>query len=85
MFQFPRFASYAYTGSSTYGNWVVPFEIRGSMVICTYPQLIAAYHVLHRLHEPSIHHAPLITFLNLIYLYKKKMKLILSAVDLFVS
>ena len=22
------------------------------MVICTYPQLIAAYHVLHRLHEP---------------------------------
>ena len=27
-------------------------EIRGLMVICTYPQLIAAYHVLHRLHEP---------------------------------
>ena len=27
-------------------------EIRGSQVICTYPQLIAAYHVLHRLHEP---------------------------------
>ena len=27
-------------------------EIRGSMVICTYPQLIAAYHVLHRLREP---------------------------------
>ena len=24
-------------------------EIRGSMVICTYPRLIAAYHVLHRL------------------------------------
>ena len=22
------------------------------MVICTYPRLIAAYHVLHRLHEP---------------------------------
>ena len=37
-------------------------EIRGSKVICTYPQLIAAYHVLHRLHEPSIRHAPLITF-----------------------
>ena len=27
-------------------------EIRGLMVICTYPQLIAAYHVLHRLCEP---------------------------------
>ena len=27
-------------------------EIRGSGVICTYPRLIAAYHVLHRLNEP---------------------------------
>ena len=27
-------------------------EIRGSKVICTYPRLVAAYHVLHRLHEP---------------------------------
>ena len=27
-------------------------EIRGSMVICTYPRLFAAYHVLHRLREP---------------------------------
>ena len=27
-------------------------EIPGSMVICTYPRLIAAYHVLHRLREP---------------------------------
>ena len=27
-------------------------EIRGSRVICTYPRLIAAYHVLHRLCEP---------------------------------
>ena len=27
-------------------------EIRGSQVICTYPRLIAAYHVLHRLREP---------------------------------
>ena len=27
-------------------------EIRGSKVICTYPQLIAAYHVLLRLREP---------------------------------
>ena len=27
-------------------------EICGSKVICTYPQLFAAYHVLHRLWEP---------------------------------
>ena len=27
-------------------------EIHGSKVICTYPRLIAAYHVLHRLCEP---------------------------------
>ena len=27
-------------------------EISGSRVICTYPKLIAAYHVLHRLREP---------------------------------
>ena len=27
-------------------------EIHGSRVICTYPWLIAAYHVLHRLREP---------------------------------
>ena len=27
-------------------------EISGSKVICTYPKLIAAYHVLHRLREP---------------------------------
>ena len=27
-------------------------EINGSKVICTYPSLIAAYHVLRRLNEP---------------------------------
>ena len=27
-------------------------EIFGSKIICIYPKLIAAYHVLHRLHEP---------------------------------
>ena len=27
-------------------------EISGSRVICTYPKLLAAYHVLHRLREP---------------------------------
>ena len=37
-------------------------EISGSKVICTYPKLIAAYHVLHRLRGQGIRHAPLLTF-----------------------
>ena len=36
-------------------------EIPGSMVICTLPGLIAAYHVLHRLREPR--HPPVALFL----------------------
>ena len=35
-------------------------EIPGSMVICTYPELIAAYHVLPRLREPR--HPPCALF-----------------------
>ena len=35
-------------------------EILGSKVICTYPGLIAAYHVLHRLREPR--HPPCALF-----------------------
>ena len=35
-------------------------EINGSEVICTYPSLIAAYHVLRRLNEPR--HSPFLTF-----------------------
>ena len=53
MFQFPRFASLnklvipvLQTGGLSHS------EIRASKVICTYTQLIAAYHVLHRLCEP---------------------------------
>ena len=63
MFQFPRFASYIiYMIITLLVTGLSHSEIRGLMVICTYPQLIAAYHVLHRLREPSIRHAPLITF-----------------------
>ena len=53
MFQFPPFASphkVVMTVLQTAG--LSHSEIRGSKVICTYPRLIAAYHVLHRLHEP---------------------------------
>ena len=38
-------------------------EIGGSTVICTYPPLIAAYHVLHRLSEPRHPPSALIYFL----------------------
>ena len=48
MFQFPAFASaMRMTGLQPAG--LSHSEIRGSKVICTYPRLIAAYHVLHRL------------------------------------
>ena len=53
MFQFPRFASlnkYRDNGRKAVG--LSHSEIPGSMVTCTYPGLIAAYHVLHRLREP---------------------------------
>ena len=38
-------------------------EIHGSKVICTYPRLIAAYHVLHRLREPR-HPPDALTFFH---------------------
>ena len=53
MFQFPAFASVhivRITVLQTAG--LSHSEIRGSKIICIYPQLIAAYHVLHRLREP---------------------------------
>ena len=53
MFQFPAFASLLnvrMTGLQPDG--LSHSEIFGSKVICTFPKLIAAYHVLHRLREP---------------------------------
>ena len=53
MFQFPAFASLpcaVIIVLQTIG--LSHSEIRGSKVICTYPRLIAACHVLHRLREP---------------------------------
>ena len=50
MFQFPRLAPiFDWQGRSP---GLSHSEIPGSMVICTYPGLVAAYHVLHRLDEP---------------------------------
>ena len=57
MFQFRRFPSHTYL--IQYG---IPFggfphsEISGSMLICSSPKLIAAYHVFHRLPVPR--HSP---------------------------
>ena len=53
MFQFPRFASPKLAVIPAYcAGGLSHSEIRGSRVICTLPRLIAAYHVLRRLHEP---------------------------------
>ena len=59
MFQFPALAHLKIvTVLQTDG--LSHSEILGSTVICTYPGLIAAYHVLHRLREPR--HPPCALF-----------------------
>ena len=68
MFQFPRLAS----GMIRIGGLQPPglshSEIRGSMAICAYPRLIAAYHVLLRLNEPR--HPPCaLSYFRLTLLY----------------
>ena len=53
MFQFPWFASpHNVVIAALQAAGLSHSEIPGSKVICTYPGLIAAYHVLHRLREP---------------------------------
>ena len=52
MFQFPPFASLIIEIITLQVIGLSHSEISGSKVICTYPKLIAAYHVLHRLREP---------------------------------
>ena len=52
MFQFPRCASCYCRMTVLQTAGLSHSEIPGSKVICTYPRLIAAYHVLLRLHEP---------------------------------
>ncbi len=49
MFQFPAFAHYIHSVISSSDIGLPHSEIHGSRVICTFPQLIAAYHVLLRL------------------------------------
>ena len=53
MFQFPALASSTWSRMYVLHTYRLSHsEIPGSRVICTYPGLIAAYHVLHRLCEP---------------------------------
>lgn len=53
MFQFPAFASAPKVQIITLQVIGLSHsEILGSKIICIYPRLIAAYHVLHRLREP---------------------------------
>ena len=52
MFQFPAFASYIGRIPALQAGGLSHSEIRGSRDICSFPRLIAAYHVLHRLREP---------------------------------
>ena len=60
MFQFRRFPTYTYFVQCTLSEYCSDgfphSEIRGSMLMCSSPQLIAACHVLHRLLMPR--HSP---------------------------
>ena len=73
MFQFPPFASVKKTIRiiTLQVIGLSHSEIPGSKVICTYPELIAAYHVLHRLREPR-HPPDALTFFRLYRPLKKK-------------
>lgn len=60
MFQFPAFALQINCNNYLKIVGLSHSEIFGSRIICIYPKLIAAYHVLHRLHEPR--HPPYALF-----------------------
>ena len=61
MFQFRRFPSYTYFVQYRIPCGGFPHsEISGSLLICSSPKLIAAYHVLHRLLMPR--HSPCALF-----------------------
>ena len=62
MFQFPPFAPSLRDGTSTAAGGFPHSEIPGSSRICRSPGLIAAYHVLPRLHEPRYPPFALLSF-----------------------
>ena len=68
MFQFPAFALCFCIVTVLQTAGLSHSEILGSKVICTYPRLIAAYHVLHRLREPRHPPCALFYFLRIFIL-----------------
>ena len=85
MFQFPPLASVTYIRISVLQtDGLSHSEIPGSKVICTYPRLIAAYHVLHRLCEPR--HPPCaLSYFLLISSDHKKLKALWTTTPLILS
>ena len=84
MFQFPVLASCLSRIISLQDIGLSHSEIFGLMVICTYPKLIAAYHVLHRLREPRHPPCALAYFLltghrSIIYTIERMVRYILLA------
>ena len=63
MFQFPGFALTDKVSDAVTRDGLPHSEICGSKDICSYPQLIAAYHVLRRLREPRHPSCALVSFL----------------------
>ena len=74
MFQFPTFAPSIRKVILLHSIGLPHSEILGLMVICTYPKLIAAYHVLHRLLEPR--HPPFALAFFFIFLLTRNSSLI---------
>ena len=84
MFQFSGFASpclciqHGMTGLQPAG--LPHSEIRGSMLVCSSPRLIAAYHVLHRLSMPR--HPPYaLTYLSSAILHGPSLRLYDALMD----
>ena len=65
MFQFPALALRYCVVTVLQTDGLSHSEILGSKIICIYPRLIAAYHVLHRLREPRHPPCALIYFLRI--------------------
>ena len=72
-FSSPRLPHYSIVISVLHTDGLSHSEIFGSLVICTYPKLIAAYHVLHRLREPRHPPCALSYFLVIIIPLKEYM------------
>ena len=69
MFQFPSFAFHIRGIMQLHCIGLPHSEIFGSKVICTYPKLVAAYHVLHRLPEPR--HPPFALILLSLFFFAR--------------